>query len=199
MIVWGDYSGGNAHPGGRYDPVADSWTPVSAAGAPSRRVFHTAIWTGTRMIVWGGYVGSGIDLNTGGQYDPVTDSWTPTSTAGAPSVRHYHSAIWIGNRMIVWGGAQGSTLVLLNTGGQYDPSTDSWVATSTVGAPSARAQHSVVWTGTQMVVWSGSQHTSVVPNTGGDNEQDTRYVVVRQRILHDKTHPSFVRLPIIPR
>ncbi len=36
-------------------------------------------------------------------------------------------------------------------------------------------------------------------NTGGDNERDTRYVVVRQRILHDKAHPSFVRLPIIPR
>ena len=36
-------------------------------------------------------------------------------------------------------------------------------------------------------------------NTGGDNERDTRYLVVRQRILHDKVHPSFVRLPIIPR
>jgi len=36
-------------------------------------------------------------------------------------------------------------------------------------------------------------------NTGGDNERDTRYFVVRQRILHDRSHPSFVRLPIIPR
>jgi len=36
-------------------------------------------------------------------------------------------------------------------------------------------------------------------NTGGDNERYTRYVVVRQRILHDRAHPSFVRLPIIPR
>jgi putative CocE/NonD family hydrolase len=36
-------------------------------------------------------------------------------------------------------------------------------------------------------------------NTGGDNERDTRYVLVRQRILHDTAHPSFVRLPIIPR
>ena len=36
-------------------------------------------------------------------------------------------------------------------------------------------------------------------NTGGDNERDTRYIVVRQRILHDKAHASFVRLPIIPR
>jgi putative CocE/NonD family hydrolase len=36
-------------------------------------------------------------------------------------------------------------------------------------------------------------------NTGGDNERETHYVVVRQRIMHDKAHPSFVRLPIIPR
>jgi predicted acyl esterase len=36
-------------------------------------------------------------------------------------------------------------------------------------------------------------------NTGGDNERDRRYIVVRQRILHDRAHPSFVRLPIIPR
>src|ERR1041385_6537591 len=35
-------------------------------------------------------------------------------------------------------------------------------------------------------------------NTGGDNERDTGYIVVRQRILHDRAHPSFVRLPIIP-
>jgi len=32
-----------------------------------------------------------------------------------------------------------------------------------------------------------------------DNERDTRDIVIRQRILHDKAHPSFVRLPIIPR
>jgi predicted acyl esterase len=36
-------------------------------------------------------------------------------------------------------------------------------------------------------------------NTGGDNEQETHYVVARQRILHDATHRSLVRLPIIPR
>jgi len=31
-------------------------------------------------------------------------------------------------------------------------------------------------------------------NIGGDNERDTRYIVVKQRILHDRAHPSFVRL-----
>ena len=47
--------------------------------------YHTAVWTGSEMIVWGG-VRPGL-LNTGGRYDPGTDSWTATSTTNAPSAR----------------------------------------------------------------------------------------------------------------
>ena len=32
---------------------------------------------------------------------------------------------------------------------------DSWTATSTTNSPSARAGHSTVWTGTEMIVWGG--------------------------------------------
>ena len=43
----------------------------------------------------------------------------------------------------------------LNTGGRYNPSTDSWTATSTTNAPAARAHHTAVWTGSEMIVWGG--------------------------------------------
>ena len=36
-------------------------------------------------------------------------------------------------------------------------------------------------------------------NTGGNNETDNRFVVARQRVLHDKEHPSHIVLPIVPR
>ena len=49
--------------------------------------YHTAVWTGTEMIVWGGINGSSY-LNTGGRYNPGTDSWTATSTTNAPDARH---------------------------------------------------------------------------------------------------------------
>ena len=42
---------------------------------PSARAYHTAVWTGSEMIVWGGWDG-GYEAD-GGRYDPVTDSWTP--------------------------------------------------------------------------------------------------------------------------
>src|SRR4029077_8947523 len=56
----------------------DTWTPTSLTNVPDRRGVHTAVWTGSEMIVWGG-VGV-TSLNTGGRYDPSTDSWTATST-----------------------------------------------------------------------------------------------------------------------
>ena len=94
----------------------DFWVArTSTIGAPTARDSHTAVWTGSRMIVWGGFDGS--FSNTGGQYDPVSDSWTATATAGAPTGRYLHTAIWTGSRMIVWGGLDGSSYV--NTGGQW--------------------------------------------------------------------------------
>jgi hypothetical protein len=55
--------------------------------------------------------------------------------------------------MVVWGGS--SFYDPLNTGGRYDPATDSWDPTSIDGAPSERQTHTAVWTGNRMIVWGG--------------------------------------------
>ena len=44
------------------------------------RAYHTAVWTGSEMIVWGGIQILGFGGNIygdGGRYNPVTDVWTP--------------------------------------------------------------------------------------------------------------------------
>jgi len=61
--------------------------------------------------------------------------------------------------MIVWGGYDGSSF--LNSGGRYDPSHDTWAATSLVNAPVARAQHSTVWAGARMIVFGGNSNLGV--------------------------------------
>jgi len=115
MIAWGGFGGSIVNPGGRYDPVTDSWRPMSVLGAPLGRTLHTAVWTGSEMIIWGGNDNAHF-LATGGQYDPVADAWTPTSTQGAPSERIHHTAVWTGKMMMVWGGRVGRPLA---TGGRY--------------------------------------------------------------------------------
>ena len=112
--------------------IDDTWTPTSTTNAPTARYDHTAVWTGSEMIVWGGIDTNYVGLDTGGRYNPSTDSWTATSTTNAPTGRYLHTAVWTGSEMIVWGGND------TNTGGRYNPSTDSWTATSTTNAPAGR-------------------------------------------------------------
>ena len=154
--------------GGKYNPDANSWTPTSTTNAPDRRAGHSAVWTGSEMIVWGGADVNSLPLNTGGRYNSATDSWAAASTANAPSARWSHTAVWTGTEMIVWGGLffDGSSYHYLNTGGRYNPTTDSWTATSTTNGPSGRLLHTAAWTGSEMIVWGGYDGSNSL-NTGG--------------------------------
>jgi hypothetical protein len=77
MIVWGGNDGsGLVNTGGVYDPATDTWTATSTVGAPDARSYHTTVWTGSRMIVWGG-----LFLNTGGVYDDPALQLTPVGLA----------------------------------------------------------------------------------------------------------------------
>ena len=138
---------------------------TSTINAPSARRDHTAVWTGTEMIVWGGDNG----LNTGGLYNPTTDSWFAggTSTTNSPLGRFAHTAIWDGNEMIIWGGLYHGDQ--LDTGGSYDPSNNSWTETSTSSYAHSRYLHTAVWTGTEMLIWGGFDQTTDTgfTNTGG--------------------------------
>ena len=173
MIVWGgtDF---NAffNTGGRYNPITDTWAATTTLNAPEARHFHTAVWTGSEMIVWGGTPDNSSNLNTGGRYDPGTDSWTATSTINAPEGRTLLTALWTGSEMIVWGGADAQSGMGFNTGGKYNPITDSWAATSTTDAPSAREFHTAVWTGDEMIVWGGLD-ASGFSNIGGKYDPGT--------------------------
>ena len=150
------------------DCTDDTWTAITTVNAPAARYHHTAVWTGSEMIIWGG-LGQVTVLNTGDKYDPATDAWTPTSTVNAPTARVFHAAVWTGSEIIVWGGQAPS---LLNTGGRYNPVTDSWTATNTSNAPTARILHSGAWTGEQMIVWGGRNGVGWF-NTGGRYDPDT--------------------------
>jgi N-acetylneuraminic acid mutarotase len=166
MVVWGGQPGDSEtqlNSGGRYDPVSDTWTPTTGRGAPGPRYTHSAVWTGSRMVIWGGYIHyvrgrAPYVWATGGQYDPATDSWTPTSLVGVPYARAGHSAVWTGQYMVVWGGN------FNRDGGRYDPVNDRWLPMSY--GPQGRTGHSAVWTGTEMIVWGGSSYF-VDPGCGG--------------------------------
>ena len=176
MIVWGGFNwDGPFFPffqlltdNGRYDPALDQWSSVSTIDAPRKRLQHSATWTGTEMIIWGGVLDRCSDIGclfstaTGGRYNPATDTWLPMSAVGAPSPRRFHTAIWTGTELIIWGGFGYDFRFPLSTGARYNPSTDMWSPLSNINAPAARSKHHAVFDGQQMIVWGGhtGQHIS---------------------------------------
>ena len=181
MIVWGGF---NVVPvisfwdtGGRYNPVADQWSPTTTSGAPPARYGHTVVWTGHEMIVWGG-ANASTNLASGGRYTPgAVDSWTPLSVDAVPYPRLNHTAIWDGGHMLIWGGRGGGAY--LPTGSRYDLAQDAWTAITATGAPSARAYHCAVWTGTEMIVWGGYNGTSCLDTLRAYTPPRTAYLYLK--------------------
>ncbi|MEE8464494.1 MAG: Ig-like domain-containing protein [Gammaproteobacteria bacterium] len=182
-----------------------NWAPIATPANLNGRTGHRAVWTGSEMIVWGGFNWDGPVfpffqlLTDNGRYDPALDQWRSVSTIDAPRKRLQHSATWTGTEMIIWGGvldrcASIDCLFSTNTGGRYNPATDTWTPMSTVGtamsadgaiydpvtdvwsalptqdapdpARGLMRKASVVWTGADMLVWSPSDDFIQDPETG---------------------------------
>jgi len=90
-------------------------------GPLSPRGGHSVVWSGSEVIVWGGW---GDELGVmkhadGAAYDPVSGQWR-TVAPGPLEGRRNHAAAWTGSEMLVAGG-DGRT-----DGAAYDPVADSW-------------------------------------------------------------------------
>jgi N-acetylneuraminic acid mutarotase len=176
MVIWGGADGANyLNTGGRYNPGSGgSWLASTIIGAPSVRTQHTAVWTGTEMIVWGGFnesTGQVIRLQSGARYNPAPagDSWTTISITNAPVSRSGHTAVWAsGFGMLAWGGESANN-VALNSGGIYTTTNNTWANITTPLTITARAFHTVIWTGTEMIVYGGWNGTVYLKDGGRYN------------------------------
>lgn len=153
LIVWGgrNQPGPGLGDGGRFDPATNSWVaiPVSS-NSPSARDGHSAVWTGTEMIVWGG------NGKTGARFNPSTGSWVPTSvTADTAKERGGHSAVWGNAGMMIYGGRYQEGANGPNNA-RYVPATDSWTPMAEPPPPAPqRRDCAAVWDGSRMLVWGG--------------------------------------------
>lgn len=190
LIVWGGALSSDMEStfkfhknGGKLNPATGVWTSIVANASPAPRAGHSMVWTGTEVIVWGGtmstntYIGFDPTFGDGARFNPSTGLWTPLSSTNAPTGRWGHSTVWTGTEMIVWGGQRLNASNMnetLNTGARYNPSTDTWTATDTTTAPTARSQHTAVWTGSKMIIWGGATDGLMMStNTGSEYDPGT--------------------------
>lgn len=168
MIVFGGLGATAAKKdGAAYDPAKNSWRVIAAAPAhfSKGRKQHAAVWTGSKMIVWGGLDTDNYYATTNAAYDPTSDTWSDVKTV-AIAGRSSPAAVWTGSEMLIWGGG-------VNDGAAYDPGTDAW--TMIPASPlSVRSGQSAVWNGSRLIVWSGCPSGVVCANDGAIYDPKTK-------------------------
>ncbi len=171
MLVWGGSNGGGQtgkyfDDGAIYSPADNSWSPMAAfpqTNESAGRDTFSSVWTGEKMLVWGGYIRNTTcnpcGREDGAAYDLGSNSWTlmsPSPIAG----RGAHRAVWTGREMVVWGGF---TTTEVNDGARYNPESDTWVPLS-ASPLDVRQGPGMVWAGERIVLWGG-----VAPGARGGN------------------------------
>ena len=119
------YPTGFISAGAAYDPATDEWRMLEKLPLDPRG-WHSAVWTGDEMVVWGGVAEPNtacFDCYAGdaGAYDPVSGTWRRINQGPLPG-RVEHSAVWTGDRMIVFGGGIPQGGGGRDDGAVYDPS-----------------------------------------------------------------------------
>ncbi len=139
------------------------WRVIQEAPVPARWS-HTAVWTGTEMLVWGGWaLTDPRHFNDGAAYDPCADAWRALPDAPIDG-RKGQVAVWTGAEMIVWGGSVGVTTYA--DGAAYDPVTDNWRVISESPLDS-RTGHVAAWTGSEVIIWGGNRIRDGWPQVEG--------------------------------
>ena len=145
--------------GAMLDPVSNTWVPIPGYPTwiplPGYLVESTTVWASGKLIFY--FPGGGAS------FDVASSTWRPISTAGSPSASG-SMIVSTGNEMVVWGGKL-PTYALTNTGAVYNPTTDTWRATTLVNAPAGLVRSAGTWTGHEMLVWGGHSEA----NEGGTN------------------------------
>ena len=160
LLEWGgstDASGDRPpeNDGIAYDAPTDTWETIPPAPiAPRSYAAHA--WTGTELLVWGGWDGSwsGDEPGTmgdGAAYDPATQRWRELPPA--PIDGRTPLFAWTGDELIVWGTSFRTNERPLD-GAAYDPASDTW--RSIAEGPIELTDATAAWTGGEMIVFGAA-------------------------------------------
>jgi hypothetical protein len=142
------------------------WSTI-APSTVQARFQHTMVWTGTEVVVLGGYGvrgdGDALDshpLSSAAAYDPATGLWrTIADFPGRDDDSTVAGAVWTGSEVLALDG-EGALHA-------WSPTADHWreLAHSPFTGTS-NAVTGVVWTGTQLVVVNGGSSAEGSPDDG---------------------------------
>ena len=136
-----------------FDALANTWTPIATAPAPTGLGLPAQVWAGDRLLVWHGLSepdGKGRALI----WEPP-NPWQRVEGSPVPIGEHT-AGLWSGwlrdqQQVLVWGG---QSVGRPNTGAALDPELKLW-ETVPAGPLAIRTDAALVWADTEMVLLGG--------------------------------------------
>ena len=156
MLVWGGYGirredgFGPAGDGAAYDPAMDSWRVLPAAPLSARFEPNT-VWTGTQMLVLGGFGDGHEFLGDAAAFDPATDTWT---TVAQPPRKGYQMLLPTPDGILARGRGGDLSGAKMQKAALYVPAEDKWVLVPDTEAVGDEGGIGVV-TDQEVIVWGG--------------------------------------------
>lgn len=141
--------------GAKFDKKNLQWKQIAQPSFFIGVYEHKAIWTGSKMIVWGGFNSEGREPDAlGGIYDPTSDTWTPIEAVQGIPARVKHELLWTGSELAIVGGSYLFSSRTEHSILLYNPETKKWRDIRKLGEPSLffSAKSTAVWTGLEFVV-----------------------------------------------
>lgn len=166
--------------GAVYDAPSDSWEALPIDNAPDGRLWPSAVWTGTQVIVWGGELGDAHQTKTGAMYDPALGAWEAMGVTGAPPRNKRMTTAWSGGTMLVFGGRDDGGGNVEQSIFGFAPGPNIWAKEATPLAPLGRSNAFGAWTGSAFLVWGGLNAVQWALGDGGLYNPNTKiwtYVV----------------------
>lgn len=210
ILMWGENYNGNAAIGIKLNLQTLAWSTISTINQPSVRDGHTSVWTGSKMLVWGGVSPATAYPRDGGQYDLASNSWTaiPSASIIFPG-RINHTAVWDGTELIVFGGKntqhrtvncystsqniEYDTIYNLSSCFKYNPATNVYSVVFQT-ALSARNGHTATWTGTEMVVWGGEEEDKHFAS--GNCTTPTNHIAFKDGAKYNPATNTWTAIPV---
>mmetsp|Transcript_4117 Transcript_4117/g.7543 ORF Transcript_4117/g.7543 Transcript_4117/m.7543 type:complete len:590 (+) Transcript_4117:56-1825(+) len=150
--------------------VAEWSRPVPTGEVPSARQGHSLTLVDRHLILFGGLVADGSNVNDVYSYDIARGSWGQLAIGGtAPAPRQAHSALRHGHSVVVAGGcASAGGAHCFSDVWRLDLSAKRWTQRSAGSAQPWRERegHSAVFVGAQMFVFGGCQVSECFNDVG---------------------------------
>ncbi|MGZ4363012.1 MAG: hypothetical protein ACXVFF_12150 [Gaiellaceae bacterium] len=144
---------GRATKTGKEAGLSPAWQSLPKAPIAGR-IGAGVVWTGKKMIVWGGYARSenAGQAADGAAYDPATRTWrtiapSPAGVQGDGGA----GVVWTGDAMVVWASSSPDGPV---GAAVYNPRTNTWRRLP-AGPLGIREGYASVWTGKELLVIGG--------------------------------------------